>query len=201
MPLPQNVYTGKMAEEQVLLVEFTSGAQERDHLRKHFDILQTENNCQCTSCETCQVDTAINRNNFKLEEIYNLASEAVKMWMFPNLSRQEFVSIIMLLQINVHQLWLSAITPNEMLKLMYKHCSRPPTQCLNDFPRLIFGLLCVSQSEKNINVLQSVGMSLHCFFTGSLILEFNREYNKCKCTINAYKCWPNKEWTATLRAF
>ena len=29
--MPQSVYTGKMAEEQVLLVEFTSGAQERDH--------------------------------------------------------------------------------------------------------------------------------------------------------------------------
>lgn len=177
--------TEGMAEVQVLLAEFTREARERDQLMKTLlNNFETElANAQVVDhARLTKQQTEVAVKEMKtLEEICNLGVRScqdvdVADLISPTIF-QEFVNAVSdkcpLLRNIVETLVISNSTErnvnktNEQKLLGGHHAlalllNTRNSKCLNDFP-LLFGLLCVSYGagKRFINMLQSVGMSLH----------------------------------------
>jgi len=179
------IATEGMEEVQVLLAEFTREAQERDLLMKTIlNSLETElANARVVEHVklTQQQAQTISQEIKTLEEICNLGvrtcqdvdvSELISPTLF-----QEFVTAVKdkcsLLRNIVETLVISNTSERNVVKtnehkLLSGHHALAlllnvrNSKCQNDFP-LLFGLLCLSYGagKKFINMLQSVGMSLH----------------------------------------
>ena len=179
------IATEGMAEVQVLLAEFTREARERDQLMKtllnNFETEPTNAQVVDHARLTEQQREVVVKEMKTLEEFCNLGvrrcqdvdvAELISRTIF-----QEFVNAVSdkcpLLRNIVETLVISYSTERNVnktkeQKLLSGHhalallLNTRNSKCLNDFP-LLFGLLCVSYGagEKFINMLHSVGMSLH----------------------------------------